>query len=190
MTTRNPRRENPVFRKAIDLTKLLPVVLCGLLASCSDKSDEPIYQGRNLSEWLMDYSNPLRNGDPRDPKMQMVVSERLRAAQQAVKTIGTNAIPKLLVLIQSTNPGRRDMACAGFMLLGAQGSSAMPQLLKLTRHENSHIRLLAAKSVVFINPADKETLVPIFERLSADADADNRKEATNYLQVLLFLPHS
>lgn len=81
------------------------------------------------------------------------------------------------------------MAYAGFMLIGRAGSPATQSLQALMRHGNAHVRFLAAKCIVFIDPADKETLIPIFTRLSNDADLDNRIKASNYLQILSFNPH-
>ena len=134
----------------------------------------------------MDYSNPLGDGDPRNPEMQRTVPQRLQAAQQAVKAIGTNAIPTLLELIQSGDQQKRDMASAGFMVLGKDGSSAAPSLIQLTNHKDSHTRLMAAECLIFIDPAANKVLIEVFTRLSRDADASNRVKATNYLRLLSF----
>jgi hypothetical protein len=170
--------------KAQVVGKLLPLLFYFLFFSCSKGTNEPNYDGRSLSAWLSDYTHPLGDGDPRDPAMQVFVPRRLSVAQEAVKSIGSNAVPTLLRLIQSEDPQKRDMASAGFMIIGKDGSSALQSLKQLLTHKEARIRLLAADCIVFIDPADNTTLTGVFTQLARDSDATNRAKATNFLMML------
>ena len=153
------------------------------------QDDEPTYGGRRFTEWLDDYANPIKDTDPRDIKvLQQFVPQRLQESQKAIKNIGTNGIATLLMLMQSTDEEKRDLAYAGFMVLNRDAAACSGQLVELSGHTNAAIRLLASKCLVFIIPTDKSTLVPVFIRLSNDPNPGNRVEGSNILQMLMFDP--
>jgi len=68
-------------------------VLVGLFVCTSSRQREPKYGGKRLSEWVKQLgSNVVYNGDAQ------------AAAEYAIRTIGTNAVPHLLVWIQYEPP--------------------------------------------------------------------------------------
>lgn len=128
------------------------VVFLSLLAISSVQASEPVYNGKPLSEWLYAMSllpsayEHLYNPQPGEP-----------SPADAVRQIGTNAIPTLLEILGVTveNKSRvlqklkcrefreefslpgmpdddlRDMAVRSFGLLGTNAVSAIPQIAKL-----------------------------------------------------------
>jgi HEAT repeat protein len=109
---------------------------------CASRSNEPSYQGRSLSQWLRDIENARE-----DPEAE--------PAKNAVRQIGTNAIPYLLgkmrtedsklktrfitllakahiFSVRIANSNRQHLrALLGFEALGPQASSAIPDLKAL-----------------------------------------------------------
>ena len=105
---------------------------------------EPAYQGRTLTAWLRDI----------EPNNPAAVGRGVQA-QQAVRQIGSNAIPRLLQLLRahdtklktdivtwlqdqsgkylgdSQASARWLMAARGFRALGKEGESAVPELRKI-----------------------------------------------------------
>ena len=121
---------------------LIPAISC-LVAVQSAQSAEPVYNGKPLSEWLL--LNAARDD----------------SATEAIRQIGTNAIPTLLDLLSTTEWNKkrvvsklkskgfrkeflgrhaetediRTVAVDGFKILGTNAESAIPQLTKLL-HES------------------------------------------------------
>src|SRR5262249_28117416 len=136
---------------------LLLLCLCGALVIVGavllwPRNDEPVFQGRRLSEWLRVYVIQ-QNSSAGSPLVE---------AADAVHHIGTNAIPLLLrgiqrdadlsrhksdfreVLDDLPPPIRNDprfdsiltrpnatLALAGFRILGPEARSAVPDLTRL-----------------------------------------------------------
>jgi hypothetical protein len=115
---------------------------------------EPEYQGKKLSEWVLEYQTAYKSGYPAREK-----------ATEAIDHIGTNAVPWLLKWIDYGRPSSRAMLlsaankpnfrnlwlarrereraeyeCAighlGFEILGPQAKSAVPELTKLISTSN------------------------------------------------------
>jgi hypothetical protein len=146
---------------------ILTLVVIALLAALAwqvQRPHQPVYQGKTLSTWLDQYSNPtpLKSRD---------------AAQTAIQTIGTNAIPILLKMIrthdfplernliklvrkQSLIPIRwrtgdecRAQACLGFRILNLNAKSAAAELTELAiAAPDPAIRASAARALNFIVP--------------------------------------
>jgi hypothetical protein len=136
-------------------------VLC-LCAVASAGASEPAYNGKALSEWLiLDHSGELLD----------------KSAEQAIRQIGTNAIPTLLELLGATPSNRksrvrkfeskgfesilllspqdaaevlRGIGKRGFGILGTNAESAVPQLTKLLHNERTSFE--AAKVLAGVGP--------------------------------------
>lgn len=132
------RRVIPAWTVAL----FVGIALVGLVAIFLP--GEPTYQGRSLSSWLTDLTV---TGWPEPPEKT--------AAREAVRQIGTNAIPYLLDDLRSNESGLRRRvrellakqklirlkllssedrlrrAIRGFEALGEKGGSAIPELEKL-----------------------------------------------------------
>jgi HEAT repeat protein len=124
------------------------VILLGLLvlisigfAAPGQSPSEPSIDGKRLSVWLGEYQKSI-------PKPEYEGDPRIRArAEQAVRKIGPNAIPWLLVELSAKEPtrgdelpanfysggaiGRRWLAVAGFEILGSAAKRATAALVRL-----------------------------------------------------------
>jgi hypothetical protein len=133
----------------------------------------PSYGGRTLTRWL---ENP-----------------NLAGREEAVRAIGTNAIPFLLrmaairyhnhelrsVLMERIVPGQHPdcfMAESGFAILGECGRPAVPALAEITKSKDNDIRAAALESLLHTNP-DKDSLLPVLMRLSRDTNYGIRSVA-------------
>jgi len=173
---------NPTFRKPrrILLVTLLIAVL-GFVSWLLLRPDpEPTYQGKPLSYWL----DGIGNG-------------RTLEATEAVRELGTNAIPTLLRLLKSrdsrlkllliqlgskqnvihlkwkTAQSRRFEAQFAFTCLGVQGRSAVPDLIEIYRQSspdpyNDNRRVVADISAL-VGPAASNA-VPLLVRDSTDTN--------------------
>src|SRR5437868_6767664 len=74
---------------------LLLVAVVGMIAWLTLGQREPVYQGKDLNEWLHCYDGGL------DPALRKDVDE-------AVQRMGTNAIPVLLRRIRTTDSALRE----------------------------------------------------------------------------------
>jgi len=139
-----PRRLWLIFIGVLVLSALIVVVV--------RPDREPKYQGRSLSEWLA----RLAAGPDGDPPQQA------QEAQQAIRHIGTNALPYLLewvqyerprwksslnritggrlgkydLLLDYKNEPRADQAAEAFLPLGPQACGAITRLLRLMNNTN------------------------------------------------------
>ena len=127
------------------------------------RPSEPVYAGRTLTSWLQDLDREADDPSEMTP-------------EEAVQTIGTNAIPVLMDLIQ-----RRDTrlklkavdllrqqslvsitftpayahhwhAIWGFRALGATAKPAVPHLLKLLQDDDKDVRVSAAMALRSVDP--------------------------------------
>src|SRR5262245_36079920 len=152
---------------------------------------EPRYEGRSLSAWLADL-------DLESPKSQ-------EKPAQAVRAIGTNALPwlrKMLVskspvwertsvavnanqsLIQfSVTPDNvvRNRALRGYSALGNQAKCDVPHLIELMESESSpQVRSYIALALGNIGPAASEA-IPVLERATLDKNEEVHKNAVSAL---------
>jgi len=152
---------------------------------------EPRYEGRSLSAWLADL-------DLESPKSQ-------EKPAQAVRAIGTNALPwlrKMLVskspiwertsvavnanqsLIQfSVTPDNevRNRALRGYSALGNQAKCDVPHLIQLMESESSpQVRSYVALALGNIGPAATEA-IPVLEWATLDKDEEVHKNAVSAL---------
>jgi hypothetical protein len=144
----------------LGLIAVLGLAAIGALLYAS-RTNEPSFQGRALSDWLTDIekANDDREAEP---------------AKDAVRQIGTNAIPYLLGMMRAEDSklketfntlvrkahtyrfliaeahNKQGRACTGFYALGPQASSAIPELTVLLN--NPKIVRLAALALIYISP--------------------------------------
>lgn len=138
---------------------------------------EPVYEGRRLSAWLRDLSSG-RNGE---------ASTQL-PARQAVKEIGTNALPFLLKMLKSQDPewksqsvawlqdtcdldlsaslaeAQRQRALRGFQALGREAEPAVPELRSLVFGSDNLVALHAVEALRSIG--GPQVLPVLFEALN------------------------
>ena len=136
---------------------------------------EPVYHGKCLSLWLQSYSP---DGD--SPEVD-----------EALRTMGTNAIPVLLENLQAKDSAlklgwaalglhytpaetRHLRAQKGFSALGAEASNAVPALIEIYQQNfASSAREAAANSLVEIGPAAK-TAIPVLIESAASTNSHVR----------------
>ena len=131
-----------------------------------NQNTEPTYDGRPLSEWIGDYSDPLVGTSPRAKAAEAILKAK---AAEAIRAIGTNGLPCLLNWI-SYEPGpwrdpigslaerlpdsitggsplyrltfpagvrRAAHAATAFRVLGPMAAPAIPELARLLAITNS-----------------------------------------------------
>jgi HEAT repeat protein len=150
---------------------LVVVLTCAGGAALLLQSREPRYGGRSLSDWV------ALGSDYRDPEWP-----ENAAVQNAIREIGTNAIPFLvqwvrkepskwkqrIALIARSSPWKRDIywrsedesvlyanrATAAFKALGTNANGAIPDLWKLLNDPDlNDTRYRAASALALIGPA-------------------------------------
>lgn len=129
------------------------------LLSLAQAADEPSYGGRTLTQWLEDgiEKNPFLSRDylPAESKC-------------AIKSIGTNAIPTLISMIEAHNSPfnqnraflEHNRAMLGFDTLGNMALGAAPTLAILTRDKDECVRYAALESLLHVS-TNKKLLIPI-----------------------------
>jgi hypothetical protein len=157
-------------RRRILLPIFVIAVVGGIAWFASEPSD-PVYQGRRLSEWVDDnYQSHLAVARP---GLSKGAQER---AENAIRHIGTNAIPTLLKMIRYTDSPLKkkimaladkqrlitvnihpedyyhDSAYTAFMALGPVAKPAVPNLVALLTDKHSSVQTNAADLLVLIDP--------------------------------------
>ena len=125
---------------------------------------EPVHQGRRLSEWIED----LKTGD----------FKTKAAAQDALVTIGSQAIPALAELLSDTQAANA-AACA----LARIGKNALPVLLDALTNGTTLARVEAAGVMAWFGP-DTEEAVPALVECLRHEDAGVRGNAIASLQAI------
>lgn len=174
-------------------------------------SDEPIYNGKRLGEWLGVHVEDGGNFSP--------------AAKDAIHQAGTNAIPALLKRLTYVRPPycfspfQINMnAAGGFIMLGELAKPALPKLWMLMDSTNNDIALTAMIATCgtgsnampflikgltnqFVSvrseaaniltegvgdkfPEQRKQAIPLFVKLLNDSDDDIRLYATNQLKQI------
>ena len=120
-------------RKSLFISSCLLSALASAAAGQAGFTNEPVYNGKPLSAWVDELPSPLSR-----------VTHTNRPDVQAVRAIGTNAIPWLLRELTTTpwagsdNPTNTQSSYLhqnrgrwGFWALGEIGAPAIPSLVKL-----------------------------------------------------------
>jgi HEAT repeat protein len=157
------------------------IIFCCLIAAQSAQSSEPTYNGKALSEWLLD----LKTGPTSDELQQPLDLEQVKQVQEklverdkdAVRQIGTNGIPTLLDMLGAKERNKkrvlsklnnvelkvefsskdsnladlRNLAVDGFGILGTNAESAVPQITKL--FHDPETRFEATRALTEVGPA-------------------------------------
>src|SRR5947209_2980083 len=142
---------------------------------------EPVYEGRRLSVWLEEFN---KTGGTRDST---------RKAREAIRQIGTNALPILLATLRSEdsgfkltlvtwtrkltffrpsfNPAQQRRLCAFFALdaLGPTATPAVPELISLLKSKDYQIRDLTAQALGSIR-APENLVVPALTNALNDSN--------------------
>jgi hypothetical protein len=153
---------------------------------------EPVYQGKTLTLWLEDHFTTLPNSPGREK------------ADEAVRRIGTNAIPSLLRMIRAKDPpafvlklldlaGKQRLvriryrharqrhygADYAFQILGTNAVCAVPELIRICEAPRDPAsQEYAAKALGDIGPAAKAA-IPVLLRSFAHTNAEVRFRAVS-----------
>ena len=141
---------------------------------------EPVYQGESLTEWLQPQDSDSKEAQ----------------AQEAVRRIGTNAIPVLLKMMKAQDsqflafvsrltrgrfPPRhesawekRQTALRGFEILGKQAKSSVHGLTRIIDNDRYNVHALAALRQV--NPSAAE-ITPALLRWATSSSSNLRSDA-------------
>ena len=170
-------------------TFVLLTATFGLLSYFS----EPRYQGRKLTDWLMDYHISTYKGNQRNAA----------PAEEALRAIGTNAIPTLVNMLfpeertwslarlfaaakvpldlvedDSARASYYPIALEGFRLFGASASNALPLLLPKLGDSRSAYQVTEAIALI-----GEPAIRPVTELL-VSTNADARRNSVHVLFAL------
>lgn len=192
--------------KSQQTTRFLANLIFVSLLLGSGLSGEPSYRGHSLYEWLSTYDSLDRSTPLRD-RVRGWGSDGLNEATAAVRQIGTNAIPSLLMWISHEPSLLRTnvqgvlseaearylphLAVVGFALLGGEARQALPALSLLANDSRTNVAEFATEAIIKIGPAALSELISILtntasprRRAAAEAIA-NFTNASPALPVLL-----
>jgi HEAT repeat protein len=188
--------------------RLIPLAVCLVIAVgliiLLNRHSEPHYNGRSLSGWYVLWNKSVEHDDPQS-------QAQAQEAAQAIKAIGTNAIPALLEQLRSRpsaiqirlgavaeklsaffaeNKIARTILYSKkavhpesiFVILGPQGSPAIPELSVLLRATNIHPEI--SRSAAWCLAAiGKEGLPPLLDAL-AHAEPRGSMFAAHMLSIV------
>jgi hypothetical protein len=182
------------------LAALLAIVPLGVAALWLRPEAEPLYQGQPLHYWLKGY-DPAAGPSSSNPAPGPTRDE----ADDAVRALGTNAIPDLLRMLvyrqsplisplltigrrlhivksQFSNPCVRNWeAQTAFSELGYKAAGAVPELIQLyDTHPDSSSRTSILFVLDSIGPIAKEA-VPVLLRAMTDTNEEVRVNAISAL---------
>lgn len=147
-------------RRRVWLVACVAILLAGW-AFRGWRSREPVYQGKNLSQWLA-----ALEGVSRD-EVELGPAQSVAAVSNALTAMGTNAVPQLLRLVSSPEgeswlrerirwfndqqslvriplrhpPKWAELAAYGLQMLGTNAVPALPQLAILYQQESTCSRV-------------------------------------------------
>lgn len=176
--------------------------MIGLFCFNCPGSREPVYAGKPLSEWLRLYKQPNGAVAPVQPQ----------EAADAVRQIGTNALPLLVTWVQEEQevPPWRDhlfglayhwnfgqgfleliagpqlhaaYAIRGFIILGEAGRGAVPGLARVAREGKQPSCELAIEALSYLG---KDALPPILS-MSTNSNLTLRRAALASLSQMRYL---
>jgi HEAT repeat protein len=164
--------------------RLLPIVLVSslvVLQTFAAPNSEPVYQRKPLSAWLKLYKNAAADSPAEE------------SAEQAVRSIGTNAAPHLVRMLTNEDLDIQSTAVNGFKILGPLGAPAVPALATLLAGPNALQAHLAASSLGHIGtPALPVLLAGLTNRhyrISTDAALAIAGLGTNAAPAIPILLH-
>ena len=152
------------------------VAVVGVLVWQSLRQREPFYEGRSLRAWLIDFNTSF-------PWLPGQDAEKNLRAGEAIRRIGTNALPFLVEMARAkdsslssligslamkqnlirarfwTENDEHQLAASGFQALGQTGAEAVPSLVALLHDPDLLLRLNAAGCLGNIGP-DAKAAIP------------------------------
>jgi hypothetical protein len=167
------------MKRARVMAIVVTFLLLGWLGVSLALNREPRYEGRSLTDWLVDYDrtfmSALQIGYDDGPAASAVFT----ASTNALRHIGTNAIPFLLKKMAMNN-GDKDrlnrllkqswikfrfadqvsLSESGFKILGTNAAMAIPALVKIAKHPDPVVRSSALFSLHYAG-AKRELLLPL-----------------------------
>ena len=178
---------NVIFSSHQFFARVLLGCLGLVLLRFTAHSSEPVISGKPISSWLQQYdSTAISSGKPED-------IERNEQAANAVRSLGTNAIPTLLKMIRTRSSSKTGLSeinnegIDGFFILGAAASNAVPSLVEIFGENKSQsTQASAAWALAEIGPG-ATAAVPELLRAATNSEPGTRSRA--YL-VLAQIPAS
>ncbi len=164
---------------------------------------EPVYQGKRLSEWLALYT-PATNRYAYPPS---------QAADEAVRSIGTNGIPTLLRMLRVRDSAltlkllalaekqhfvkihyvqavdRNIQARWGFNVLGAEARDAVPALMKICQENRSPPSRWYSVDALGALGQDAKVALPLLVTLASDTNAPDPMTQNVRLHAIAALGH-
>jgi hypothetical protein len=144
--------------------------------------NEPHYHGRGLTAWL--YQSRHHTLEDQYDRQRPA---RMLEADDAIRQIGTNALPRLLkMLVVKERPPRSiiefcysaaflldrkssRLALSGFEVLGPIARPAVPALINLLNDQDAEIRCQGANGLAAIGPAAADAIPTLLQHM-ADRD--------------------
>lgn len=195
----------PIAPAKFWLKSALVIVVAGILLAWAwmpSRPEEPVYQDKTMREWLKAY----------------VVSDSGTEAHSqsmaALRKIGTNGIPTLLRMIQTSDSSlkvklqafaekqrfiksnfedpkvMRNLADWGFYVLGENAKGAIPELLTLAKKPNgTEGRGHGIIALGYIGPSAKAA-VPVLLAIASDATDRDKGDAIRALGFIHSYPES
>jgi len=174
---------------------LLLIGLVGSIVWQVMRLREPAYAGRSLSAWLTEYDRQLNSTRRRGPHAPAPSTD----PEKAIRAIGTNAIPFLLERLRAhdsrlaarlgavvrrlpfsivrarTAMEIRREGSIGFLALGREANSAVPELAKLL--DDPSDPLIARNAIHVLRTFNDEVVIPTLVAATTNNDPQVRAAA-------------
>ena len=169
---------NKSLRFALGATGIIFVII---YLFKTDSPSDPIYRGKRFSVWLEELSSSP-------------VERPSAEAFDAIKHIGTNALPKMVFMLTTKDSKlkkvlmslarkqklfpinsrdakyTRELASMSFYLFGSKGQPAVPSLIALLNSGDRDTRLRAAEALAFIGPSASNAVPALAQLLKTNDD--------------------
>ena len=180
-----------MHKRSIIAAAVLSGLLLGVLGFQVLRSSEPRYQGKRLTEWLADNDTEKTR-------------EQHLAAQEAVRKVGTNALPTLVRMLRTKDSllkgkltalarkqplvnfhftgadTRRWRAVHGIYALGPAAKSAVPRIVAILEDKDPGVKITAVTALGLMQSA-AESAIPSLLKILTDNDPDVRRNAAEAL---------
>lgn len=178
--------------KACDMRKGQIIALLGMVTVISaafaadiERPREPMFDGKRLSTWLDEYQRSI-------PKPEYDGDPQMRArAEEAVRKIGTNAMPWLLQELSAKEAthgnelptnfytgetiGRRWLAATAFEILGPSAKNGTPTLIRLLDDKQTSYTAASALGGIGVES------IPVLTQALTNTNACARESAARVL---------
>jgi len=176
-------------RRIVWITAVLAAL--AFLAWVTFHSSEPSYRGKSLDAWL---EQAMQNQEGAFEFLSDIHLDTPSA--RAIRAMGKDALPTLLRMAHTRDtPLRRELgnlsehhpwlglhprnfkeiqekAAYGFLILGPEAKTALPELISMLDNPAPEVRMLAAFAIAKIGP-DGATAIPALQRLTTNSPAAN-----------------